>query len=100
MSITNVSFSCFFTPYRNLNLYTLQHLTLCQPTELGQLMAPLRRWAVEVGSWEEEVALSGNQCPEQFLIERCVSRSLGSKGELGKVRRGTASHVPLSWVQQ
>lgn len=46
LNITNVDFSCLFTPYRNLNLYTL-HLTLCQPTELRGLMAPLRSWVVK-----------------------------------------------------
>lgn len=58
LNITNVNFSCLFTPCRNLNLYT-SHLTLRQPTELRGLMAPLRRWVVKQ---EEEVAL-----PEQSV---------------------------------
>lgn len=35
-----------------------------------------------------------NQCLEWFLSEKCMSKTQGSKGGLGKVRRGSAPHFP------
>lgn len=29
-----------------------------------------------------------NQCLEEFLMEGCLSKTQGSKGELGKIKRG------------
>lgn len=52
---------------------------------LGRGPSNRRRWRLHCQS---------NQCLQRFLTERCVSKIQGSKGEFGKIRRGTAPCFP------